>query len=318
MKVHNVPGTDLALSVVGLGCWALGGEHWGDDVDDTTSIATVHAALDAGINWVDTAPLYGAGHADEVVVRALRQADRSALIATKVGARTHGRSGHAESDLSPEHLRADLDASLQRLGLDCIDLLQVHWPCERGTPLEDTFGTLVVLQQEGKVRHLGVCNYDAPTLRRIVGLAPIATIQVPLSLLRREIEATLLPTARELGVGVLAYEPLCRGLLTGKYPSPPTFPASDMRARDDRFRGARFVHASRFVRDLERAAARVGVPTAAAAIGWVADQPGIIAAIAGAKRPDQVRDNAQASRLIGSKVTTILGRLATLHGGHPR
>src|SRR5258706_15829436 len=151
MRFRPLPGTDLTLSVVGLGCWAIGKKWWGDDVDDDASIAAVKAALDAGINWVDTAPLYGLGHADEVLVRALGPRLSEVVVATKVGVRT-GADGHAHSDLTAQHVRADAEASLVRLGLPRIDLLQIHWPCELGTPPDETMGALADLVKEGKVR----------------------------------------------------------------------------------------------------------------------------------------------------------------------
>ena len=244
MQTRALPGTDLSVSIIGFGGWAMGRTYWGDDVDDADSIAAVRLALDLGVNWFDTAPLYGEGHADEVLARALgneRHRD-DIIIATKVGVRIRGQHGHAQCDLSPGHIRADVDASLTRLGVERIDLLQVHWPCELGTPLEESFGALDALRRSGKVRHLGVCNYDAASLARIRDIAPIVSLQTPLSLLRREYEGELAPACARLGLGVLAYEPLCRGLLTGKYLRPHSFPASDMRSRDDRFSGSRFAH----------------------------------------------------------------------------
>jgi aryl-alcohol dehydrogenase-like predicted oxidoreductase len=302
MKYRRLPGTDLDLSVVGMGLWAAGGLWWGDDVRDATSIEAIHAALDQGVNWFDTAPLYGHGHADEVLVRALGNRIREVVVATKVGVRWEGEGHHAHSDLTPAHVRADCEASLRRLGLERIDLLQIHWPCERGTPLEDTLGALEDLRREGKVRFYGLCNYDAPSLRHALEIAPVASLQTPYSIVRREFEQGLRDAC--LGadgaprIGVLAYEPLCRGLLTGKFRSPPLFPESDLRSRDDRFRGSRFARALTFVGLLAEAAARLRVPTAALAIAWVCTRPAVTAAIAGAKRREQVIENAAAADLV--------------------
>jgi len=317
MKYRRLPGTDLELSVVGFGCWAIGGLWWGDDVEDEASKRAVRAALDVGINWFDTAPLYGHGRADRVLVEALGDRVGEAVIATKVGVRIDGE--HAQSDLSPAHVRADALASLKRLGVERIDLLQVHWPCERGTPLEDTLGALVRLVEGGYVRHFGLCNYGPEALARARALAPVACLQTPLSLLRREYEGGLQAICDgEPPLGALAYEPLCRGLLSGRFARPPSFPDTDLRARDPRFAGARFRHARRLVDDLERAAARLGVPTAALAIGWAASRPGVTAAIAGAKRPEQVRQNAQAARLVGRpRVWRVIDAIAAAHGGWP-
>ena len=298
MRYRSLPGTDLSLSVVGMGCWAIGRTYWGDDVDDQVSARAVHAALDEGINWFDTAPLYGDGHADVVLRDALRGVETETWVATKVGVMNPGPSGHAQSRLDAAHLRTDLEASLRRLDRECIDLLQVHWPCEFGTPLEETFRTLGQLQQEGKIRYLGVCNYGPEALTELSTHAQVVSLQTPYSLLRRELEGPLLDTARRLDMGVLAYEPLCRGLLSGKYDAEPSFPDTDLRARDDRFRGPAFRHAHGVATDLGKLARRLEVPTAAVAIGWVCAQPGLTAAIAGAKTPEQVRQNAQGYRFI--------------------
>ena len=308
MEQRVLPGTDLSLSVLGFGCWAMGGLWWGDDVRDEDSTAAVDAALDAGVNWFDTAPLYGHGHADYVLVRALGPRLRDVIIATKVGVRWDGEGAHARSDLTAEHVQADVEASLRRLGLERLDLVQIHWPCESDTPLDETLGALQRLQAAGKVRWFGVCNYNADGLRQLRSIAPLASLQTPYSMLRREAEAELLPLALQWGadvpadqanrghtlaptLGVLAYEPLCRGLLTGKFSATARFPESDLRARDDRFVGTRFLRALTVVSRLQLLAKRVGVPVSALALAWVVRQPGVTAAIAGAKRPAQVQDN---------------------------
>jgi aryl-alcohol dehydrogenase-like predicted oxidoreductase len=317
MKYRPLPGTDLKLSVIGFGGWAIGGDYWGDDVDDATSIAAIRKAVELGINWFDTAPIYGRGHSEEILVRALGPRPADLLIATKVGVAILG--DHAQSKLTPEHLRADLDATLRRLKTDCIDLLQVHWPCEFDTPLERSFRTLDQLRQEGKFRHLGVCNYNAAALRQIAAITPIVSLQTGYSLLRREYEAQLQATTTELGIGTLAYEPLCRGLLSGKFVTPPNFPDTDMRSRDDRFKGGRFFHAQRLANDLAKVARKLDVPTAAVAIAWVANQKGITSVIAGAKTPEQVAQNVLAARLVDNeKLTAVVSRIAEVHGGTPR
>jgi aryl-alcohol dehydrogenase-like predicted oxidoreductase len=284
-----------------MGCWAIGGLWWGNDVDDATSALAIEAALDEGIDWFDTAPVYGHGHADEVLVRTLGERRHSVTIATKVGVRWDNPQRHATSDLSPDHVRADTEASLRRLGLEVIPLLQVHWPCERGTPLEDTLDALVRLRDEGKVRHIGLCNYGAAELARAKALAPIVTLQTAYSMARRELEGELLgvATGQDGGraLGVLAYEPLARGLLTGKFRSMPRFPKTDLRARDERFTGRRFLSLLNLVMRLDPVAQKAGVPLAALATGWVASRPGITSVIAGAKRPEQIRESALGARL---------------------
>jgi aryl-alcohol dehydrogenase-like predicted oxidoreductase len=320
MHTRQLPGSDLDLSRMGFGCWAIGGKWWGDDVDDDTSVAAIHAAIDVGVNWFDTAPLYGHGHADAVLRRALGGRIRDVVIATKVGVRWTEGSDHAESCLQPDHLVSDTEASLTRLGVDTIDLLQVHWPCEHGAALPETLDVLEGLRESGKIRWYGLCNYNAAEVAAARDRPGMVSLQTPYSLLRRDLEGPLMDacTAADHSVGVLAYEPLCRGLLTGKFTQLPRFPDTDMRSWDPRFQGARFHHARRLVADLTRAAEKLQVPTAAMAIGWVCAQPGITAAIVGAKRPEQVRDNARFAALMGrAQVWRVVDGIAALHGGWP-
>lgn len=317
MRTRRLPGTDLDLSIVGFGAWAIGESWWGDDVTEARSIAAVHKALDVGITWFDTAPVYGWGRSEEVLVKALGPRIRDVVIATKCGVARI--KNHATSTLTADFLRADVDATLKRLGIEAIDLLQVHWPCERGTPLEETFGTLDALRREGKLRHLGVCNYAAADLARIAAITPIVSLQMGYSLVRREFEGPHREACARLGLGMLAYEPLCRGLLTGKFTHEPTFPGTDLRARDDRFKGHRFAHGQRLSADLARVARKVGVPTAAIAIGWVASRPGVTSVLAGAKGPEQVEQNARAAELVDHrKLWEVVDTIGGLHGGTPR
>jgi aryl-alcohol dehydrogenase-like predicted oxidoreductase len=314
---RTLPGTDLSLSPIGMGCWAMGGLWWGDDVDDGQTTRAVHAALDAGINWFDTAPLYGHGHADEVLAAALKGRD-GAHVLTKVGVVWDGDGQHAESRLTPEVIDADVDASLRRLGVETIDLLQVHWPCQSNTPIDETMAALDRAVQSGKVRYLGVCNYNAEGLAaiRATGVA-IVSLQTPYSMLRREFEsrlaAAVVDAEGEQDLGVFAYEPLCRGLLTGKFDALSTFPDSDLRARDDRFKGRRFLQALAIVGRLQWLARSLDVSVAALALAWVVRQPRITFAIAGAKTPEQVADHAAALALAArddvpwDAVTKIVG-----------
>ncbi len=298
MKYRTLPGTDLQLSAIGFGCWAIGGKWWGDDVDDRDSAAAIHAALEHGINWFDTAPLYGHGHADEVLVKALGSKRHEVVIATKVGVRYRGVEGHAKSDLDPDHLLADCEASLRRLKLDTIPLLQVHWPCERGTPLEATLEALMALRDGGKVRYFGLCNYGSGPMADALAYCPeLASLQTPYSMLRREFEYALRDVVAPGGhqrVGVLAYETLCRGLLTGKFALRPSFPESDLRHRDERFAEPVWSRVQPLIKALRLVAGKLELPPAALAIAWVLRQPGVSVAIVGAKRPEQVRANVQA------------------------
>lgn len=308
MKYRTLPGTDLRLSAIGFGCWPMGGEHWGDDASDEDLIAAVHAALDAGVSWFDTAPLYGRGRAEQLLARALQ--GRPAIIATKAGVNDEGP--HVFSDPTRERVIADCEASLRRLRVDCIDLLQIHWAPETDTPIGEGIAALQHLQQQGKIRHYGVCNFSPEQVAQAPG---IVSLQSPYSLLRRELEPVL--EARP-GFGVLAYETLCRGLLSGKYRDVHRFPGSDMRRHDPRFSGPRFFHARRLLRDLEAVAEKVGAPVAALSIGWVLSQPGVTAAIVGMKRPGQVEQDLAAVRLLGRRrLWSVVGKIAAMHGGSP-
>jgi methylglyoxal reductase len=318
MKYRTLPRTDLQLSAIGFGCWAIGGKWWGDDVDDERSISAIHAALDLGINWFDTAPLYGHGHADEVLVKALGKRRHEVVIATKVGVRYQGMTGdHAYSDLSPDHIVADCEASLRRLRLETIPLLQVHWPCERDTPLESTLEALLALRDGGKIRHFGLCNYGSRRIEAALGYAPeLASLQTPYSMLRREFEFAIRDVVapvddagpREQRLGVLAYETLCRGLLSGKFMLRPTFPISDLRHNDERFREPAWSRIQPLIKALRLIGTKLDVPAAALAVAWVLRQPGVSVAIVGAKRPEQVAEHVRALELLGRE--KIWGALA--------
>jgi aryl-alcohol dehydrogenase-like predicted oxidoreductase len=297
MQYRTLPGTSLRLSVVGFGCWAIGGKWWGP-VDDRVSKRAVARAVERGINWFDTAPLYGEGHADRVLVDALGPRRHDLVLATKVGPRWDSDDGHAHCDLSAANVRRDVEGSLERLRIDCIPLLQIHWPCERGTAFEETFSALDDLVREGKVLHYGLCNYTAADLARACEIGSVRSLQKPYSMVRRELERELSSPAMNR-VAVLVYETLCRGLLTGKFASRPTFPTSDMRARDDRFAEPAFSRIRALVSALRIVARRLAVPPAAVATAWTLRDDRVSAAIVGAKTEMQVDENVRAVELLG-------------------
>jgi aryl-alcohol dehydrogenase-like predicted oxidoreductase len=297
MEYRRLPGTELELSTIGFGCWAIGKTWWGDDVRDEDSKAAISEALNLGINWFDTAPLYGYGHADEVLRDALGAKRHEVLIATKVGVRWDGDGKHASSDLTPEYIVEDTEASLKRLEIDSIPLLQVHWPCEKDTPLEASMEALERLKESGKVQHVGLCNYSVEGLTQAAEFGSLASLQTPYSMMRREFERGLMQHC-EGRMGVLVYEALCRGMLTGKFSREPSFPDSDLRARDDRFKGSRFLRANVLVRRLEKIAQKLKVPTSTLAIAWVLKKEVVTSAIVGCKRPEQVQENVRAMEIL--------------------
>ena len=326
MLQRVLPGTDLSLSVIGMGCWPLGGEYWGP-TNPVAHRAAVRAALDAGINWFDTAPLYGHGHADDVLKEALGEQIHDVILATKVGARLDGlgpagHDGHAHSDLRPEHIVADCEASLRRLR-EPLDLLQIHWPCEFGSALEDSVAALEKLREDGKIRYWGVCNYGAEDVGRLRQMGRVSSLQTPYSLLRREFQSGLQQavqaTAALPAVGVLAYEALVRGLLTNKFKHGCHFGDDDQRKRDDRFQGHLFQFGRMLAADLASVGQKVNAPASAIALGWVASQPGITAVIAGCRTPEQVRANVRAAELLNRpKLWDVVHRVSAHRGRPPR
>ena len=318
MLKRRLPGTDFELSVLGVGCWAMGGLWWGDDVKDANSTATIHRALELGINWFDTAPLYGHGHADEILTEALGARRDDVVIATKVGIRWDGEGKHARSDLRPEHIRSDTEKSLKRLKLDQIPLLQIHWPCELGTDLRASLDELSSLQAEGKIRYIGICNYTPEAVKTAMEYDNVVSLQTPYSMLRREFEhglnAAVVGNHESKQLGVIAYEALGRGLLSGKFTREPRFPKSDLRARDDRFKGSAFLRINVLVRNLERIAQKIGVPTSALALAWVARREGVTTVLAGCKTPAQIDDNAKLVRILEHpKLWEVVNRVLNQH-----
>jgi aryl-alcohol dehydrogenase-like predicted oxidoreductase len=282
------------ISVVGFGAWAIGGPGragWGPQ-DDQESIAALHHALDSGVNWVDTAAVYGLGHSEEIVGQVLRETTAEALVFTKCGLNWYGRDDREpQNDLRPESIRYELEQSLKRLGTDHVDLYQFHWPdTATGTSVEDSWATMVELVDEGKTNWIGVSNFDVPLLRKCERIRHVDSLQPPLSLIRRATLDELLPWCVAHGTGVIAYAPMQSGLLTGTFDRE----RLDSLADDDWRRGNRNFQEPRFSANLALAAAlepiaeRHGVSVGAVAVAWVTAQPGVTGAIVGARRPSQV------------------------------
>jgi aryl-alcohol dehydrogenase-like predicted oxidoreductase len=283
------------ITTLGFGTWALAGPYrfgWGP-VDDDESVAAIRRAVEAGINWVDTAPTYGDGHSEEVVGRALEpfRTGEEVLVFTKCG--RPWRGGEVYYDLRPESIREECEASLRRLGVERIDLYQFHWPdYGTGTPVEESWGTMAELADEGKVRWLGVCNFDLPGLRRCEAVRHVDSLQPPFSLLNRHARRELVPWAREHGTGVIAYSPMASGLLTGSFNRDglDRLAEDDWRRRAPAFQEPQLSRNLALVERLEPLAARLGVGVAALAIAWVLALPGVTGAIVGGRRASQLDD----------------------------
>jgi aryl-alcohol dehydrogenase-like predicted oxidoreductase len=278
---------------VGFGAWAIGGRWawgWGSQ-DDSQSVAAIHRALDGGVNWIDTAPAYGLGHSELIVGRALRErgAAGTVHVATKCGLWADDRGD--VYDLRPASIRREVDASRRRLGVEVIDLYQIHWPDRcTGTPVERSWETMAELVEEGKVRHVGVSNFDVELLERCERIRHVDSLQPALSLIDRGALAKLLPWCRARSTGVLCYSPMQSGLLSGTFSRERALqlPHDDWRRRDREFQEPRLEANLAVAQRLRPVAARRRATVAAVAVAWVLAQPGVTAAIAGARGPAQV------------------------------
>ncbi len=284
------------VSRIAFGNWSAGGD-WGR-VDRDAAIAATREALGLGINLFDTARAYGFGAAEQVLGEALqpeiRSARKSIVIATKGGLRKDG--GDTVRDSSPDALRRDLEASLRFLGTDYVDIYQVHWP-DPATPITTTAETLDRFVREGLVRFVGVSNYDPGQMAEFQQVRPIDTLQPPYHLFRRDIEQTILPFAKEHGIGVLVYGPMAHGLLSGRMTTDTTFAADDWRSNSDLFTGEAFRRNLAIVRDLTDFAARRDVTVAQLAIAWALANPAVDVAIVGARNAEQIRQTARGADL---------------------
>ena len=310
------------ITALGFGTWALAGRYrygWGA-VDDDESIAAIRRALEAGVNWVDTAPTYADGHSEEVVGRALEpfRTGEDVLVFTKCG--RPWRGGEVYFDLRPESIRAECEASLRRLRVERIDLYQFHWPdYATGTPVEESWGTMVELVDEGKVRWIGVCNFDVPRLEACEAIRHVDSLQPPLSLLNRHSRRELIPSAHEQATGVIAYSPMASGLLTGSFNREglDRLAEDDWRRRAPPFQEPALSRNLALVETLGPIAAGLGVNVAALALAWVLAVPGVTGAIVGGRRPAQIDDwlGADDVELDGGTLAEIESALAATGAG---
>jgi aryl-alcohol dehydrogenase-like predicted oxidoreductase len=289
--------TDMHITRVGFGAWAVGGGGWQfawGAQDDAASVAAIRHAVDRGVNWIDTAAVYGLGHSEEVAARALRDLphDERPYVFTKCGlvwderdrAAPVRRVGH------PESIRREADASLRRLGIERLDLLQMHWPAEDGTPLEDYWGTLLELKGEGKARAVGLSNHSAAQLAAAERIGHVDTLQPPFSAIHRQTAARELPWCAAHDTGVIAYSPMQSGLLTGAFSAERAarLPADDWRSRSTDFTGEGLRRNLALADGMRRIAERRGTTVSAVAVAWTLAWPGVTGAIVGARSPAQV------------------------------
>ncbi|HSS32000.1 MAG TPA: aldo/keto reductase [Solirubrobacterales bacterium] len=294
------------LSRVGLGAWAFGGVGWGPQ-DDADSIATICHAVSEGVDWIDTAAVYGDGHAERIVGRALAElpADERPLVFTKAGMRIDPDSGSTYRDLSPGSLRAECEASLQRLGVERLDLYQLHWPVEDEEIVATAWTTLGELRDEDKIRWAGVSNFDATLLERCARIRPLDAAQLPLSLLEQRAAESELPWLAANRVPTIVYSPLESGLLSGSFSLArlAALPEDDWRRRRPRFQSPQVERALELVERLRPIADGIGATVAELAIAWTVQIDGVSGAIVGARTPAQVNGWIRAAKLNPERAT---------------
>ena len=284
MELAEIKGASPRVSRVGLGTWAIGGWMWGGS-DDAQSIETIRAALDHGVNLIDTAPVYGFGRSEEVVGQALAGRRGRAVIATKVG--LEWKDGKVFRNASRARINQEIEDSLRRLQTDHIDIYQVHWPDPK-TPIEETAEAMKALLDQGKIGAIGVSNFSVEQMERFRETAPIHVLQPPYNLFEREIEADILPYCLKHDIATFGYGALCRGLLSGRMKPDTVFDAGDLRRDDPKFKPPRFARYLAAVERLDRLAReRFGKRVIHLAARWVLDQ-GVSTALWGARRPDQL------------------------------
>ncbi len=299
MEKRRLGQSDLELTTIGLGTWAMGGGGWEfawGPQDDAVSIATIHRALDLGITWIDTAPAYGLGHAEEVVGKALKGRRSSVILATKCGRVWERGSTRLQHRLTPESVRAEIEASLRRLATDHIDLYQVHWP-DPEPDIPAAWEEIARAVRAGKIRYAGVSNFSRAQIERIQDIHPVASLQPPYSMLTRGVEAELLPWCASQGIGVVAYSPMQNGLLAGKFSREriASLPTNDWRRASPHFTEPALGRNLRLVDGLRAIADRGGRSVGELAVAWVLRRPEVTAAIVGSRRPEQVGETIRAS-----------------------
>ena len=314
--LRTLGNSDLQLTPIGFGAWAIGGGNWEfawGPQDDNESIAAIHRALDLGVNWIDTAAIYGLGHSEEVVGRALKTTTHKPLVFTKCSMRWH-KDRSIYRSLKADSLAEELEGSLRRLGVETIDLYQIHWP-DPEAEIEEGWEALARFREQGKIRWIGVSNFTVEQMERARKIAPITSLQPPYSMLRRAAEKELLPFAQANGIGVINYSPMVSGLLTGMMTAEriAAFPADDWRRRAAEFNEPRLGRNLRLVELLREIGNGHGVSPGVVAVAWTLHHPAITAAIVGGRSGQQVEGLAPALnfRLSEDEYGRINGFLAS-------
>src|SRR5258708_23840859 len=318
METRKLGNSDMKITPVGYGAWAIGGAGWDfgwGAQDDRDSIAAIHRSLELGVNWIDTAAVYGTGHSEEVVARALKDwRGPRPYVFTKCVMRWDEK-GRVTMVFKSDSIRRECEDSLRRLQVDVIDLYQVHWPPEDNGPgLEEAWQTMAALQKEGKVRWIGVSNFDAAQIRRAQAIAPVTSNQPPYSMIRRAIESETLPFCAQQGIGTISYAPMASGLLTGSMTREraAALPNDDFRSRNLEFREPKLSKNIELVERLRKVGARHSLGPGEVAIAWVLNNPAITGAIVGARNAKQADGvmRAAAFALTSEDIAVIEGAAA--------
>lgn len=327
MRTKRVQSMKKPFSAIGLGCWAIGGAGVWSDSSDQSSTATIRRALDLGVTMFDVAPVYGFGHAETVLGAALQESrirDRI-ILATKCGLVWDERHRIAR-DLSPESIRREVDASLQRLQTDYIDVYQLHWP-DPNIPLEETIGELQEQKRRGKIRAVGLSNFSRPQTLEALSLEPIVSCQGLYNILERNpesyhaipleyrVEREILPLCRERGLAFFPYSPLMQGLLAGAYDEGTAFSSDDVRSNNPKLNGPERTRRIAAVKELAELAGREGHPVSHLAMAWLLDNDAVTSVICGAQTPDQIQENVLAADWSpGADLYAEADRILVRHG----
>ncbi|HEY1945650.1 MAG TPA: aldo/keto reductase [Bryobacteraceae bacterium] len=309
-QLRKLGNSDLEITPLGVGAWAMGGSGWAfswGDQDDADSAGAIRAALDAGINWIDTAAVYGLGHSEEVVGAAVHGMSNKPFLFTKCE-RIWGEDGKIGPSLKAESIRQECENSLRRLKVDVIDLYQIHWP-QPDEDIEEGWTEMARLKEEGKVRWIGVSNFNVEQMKRAIKIAPITSLQPPYSMLVRQVEAEILPFVKANNIGVICYSPMRAGLLTGKMTRERALqlPADDWRSRDKDFQEPNLSRNLGLVELLREIGNRYGHTPGEVALAWVLHNPAVTGAIVGLRKPEQVQGTigAQTFRLSDNEASEI-------------